>query len=206
MCYSPEVSIGTVVFIGGISLYLWKRNHPLDRAIALMLLVVVVMQALEFFLWLNLRCGPVNDALTMLIPVVLFLQPVALNAIAASYNTGWAFGYRELSYLYTFALAPILLWVYSHKKETGRDCTVVSPKGHLQWPRYTTKFGPILEGLYYFGITYPFITLKNVPFALTYAATSSVSYHMARKYEKPAWGSLWCHAANIQAILAVLLN
>jgi hypothetical protein len=55
--YNARVSLGTFLFVAAAAAFLWGRDRGIDRALALMLLTIALIQLLEWGLWTNLSCG-----------------------------------------------------------------------------------------------------------------------------------------------------
>ena len=204
MCYSAEVSIQTFLFVSIICGFLWYRNTGSDRPIALILFVVVLMQLLEYGLWENLDCGFINKNLTSMIPILLFLQPILINLIVWFFKAGWAPGYLVIA-LVSSAFLPYKL--YEAWANYG-GCVKVGAGNHLEWVGVPdqTMSGVIQRYLYYIALTYPIITLNNVPFALLFTGFSALSLmHSSWLFEK-TWPTVWCHYVNFLSIFALFMK
>lgn len=193
MCYDAKTSIGTFLFVGGISLFLWFRNKSSDRAIALILLVISSMQLLEFVIWTHLGPTPENKIASALIPILLYAQPLFIALIM------WIFkaGYSTNSYLVYGLLAffPIFLWTIS------TSYTTVSSTGHLEWNNQYPSFYLII---YYSSLLYLFLTLKNSFMGFTLFGAYIGSWLYYKYYYDRDWASMWCHAVNGAALVALL--
>jgi len=206
MCYDAKTSIGTFGFVAFISLYLWQRNNSLDRAISLILLVVVAMQLLEFIIWTHLGETTENRIASVLIPVLLYLQPLLIALIMWIFKAGW---YTESYKLIVYALVlclPILSIVfYNMMKEV--QYTVPGPNGHLMWayPNKMTLDILIILIIYYGLLAYLFITLKNPILSVSFLAGYTLSWFYYKIYYGKEFGSLWCHSVNGIALLSLSL-
>jgi hypothetical protein len=198
MCYDAPTSIATFAFMSAITLFLWRRNGPFDRAIGLILLVVAAMQLLEFVIWTHLGPNPVNQAATTLIPVVLYSQPLLIALILWLWKAGWFVeAYKYIFYGLLVCLPVVFAWMPSHFTQST---TGVGPTGHLAWPlRMNTVFVTIYNILMLFLI----LTIQKIPVA----AALTVSYIGSRfyysTYYKQEWPSLWCHAINLVGVVAL---
>lgn len=202
MCYSPEASIGTFLFVAAISAFLWARNHPLDRPIALIFLVVVVMQLLEFLIWISLESPEQLQILTKAIPFVLLLQPLLFMFIHWIYKSGWGIFYRE-AFLLLLILFPFALnHIYSELKGVVK----VGTSGNLEWPRGAYMWSPWINTMYWFFLIYGFGSLKNIPLSAAMVGGAYLSYSAFEKFRPEVWPSMWCHIVNSLSVLAVLLN
>lgn len=204
MCYSPEVSIGTFGFVVLGSAYLWVRNRPLDRGLAVLFGSIALMQLVEFVLWHVVdRCDDTNRLAGKLIPLALVIQPVLILWAAWKFDMGWAFGYKQLFWAGLAAAAYTLWNIYS--RDDGR-CVVVDANGHLTWPRYTYSIDSwITYLLYWGGIAYVQATLKNKLLAVLLIAAHMWSYRAAQAADG-GWPSVYCHTVNALVVLAILFN
>ena len=199
MCYNARLSGGTFLFVGLISAYLWTRNRGIDRALALMLLVVVFMQLLEWGLWMFPGCGVVNKVITAAIPLYLALQPVALNWIVGQAGAGWAGGYGTIAVVAAALMVPA---EFFYSLRNYGDCAYVDSAGHLVWKHV---FSSMLSWLvYYPAMIYPFATLRNIPFSILYLLFATLSHFKMKASHGASWPSLWCHFVNTLAAFAVL--
>jgi membrane-associated phospholipid phosphatase len=201
MCYNAEVSFGTFSFVAIIATFLWFRNSKTDRAIALILMVVVLMQLVEGMLWLHPECDAVNQHFSAMIPMLLYLQPLLINAIVAFYAAGWSSGHAIIALLFVGFLPFQFLQIY---KRFGK--CVIKTNGQLDWTPLIGKVNSIgiLPGfLYDVAMLFPFLTLKNQVFGISYAALSMISRTGFEGNYTQTWPSLWCHFVNGLSVLAI---
>jgi len=203
MCYSAEVSIGTFLFVEVICIFLWIRDRRIDRAMALILSVVVFMQFLEYLIWTNQECNAVNKSVTAVIPYYLLLQPVFISIILYTMKAGTGSLYLPI----IATSIPILL--LSTQLPSRGECIKVGECGHLDWnfddggitksPIGTT----ILVIWYFFALFYTVATLKGglAPFT---TAVLAISLFVSSVYYKRVWSSVWCHAVNAMAVVAII--
>lgn len=205
MCYNANVSFGTFAFVALVSSFLWLRNRDIDKAIALMLLVVAFMQLIEGALWLHPECDETRKQLSSSIPLVLYLQPLLLNAIVFLFAAGWGVGYRVLAIGFLCFLPFQLAIIRSHYG----SCVEPDAQGHLNWTPVgaTTDSAPlgILPMILYdLAMVYPFVTLKRPLFGLAYAGASIASRIKLGERNPATWPSLWCHFVNLLAVFALV--
>lgn len=207
MCYDAKTSIGTFGFVAFISLYLWQRNNSLDRAISLILLVVVAMQLLEFIIWTHLGETTENRIASVLIPVLLYLQPLLIALIMWIFKAGWyKESYKVIIYI-LIAFIPILSIIfYNMMKDT--QYTVPGPNGHLAWayPNKMTLDILIILVIYYGLLAYLFMTLKNPILSVSFLAGYTFSWFYYKIYYNTEFGSLWCHSVNGIALLSLFIT
>ena len=202
MCYNAQVSGGTFVFVSGICLWLWQRNQGIDRAIAGILFFIVVMQGLEWILWLNLDCDWINKLVSRLIHIYIAFQPVAANFLVWFYDAGWATGYGYLALL-SLLMVPVVAW--RSRKIQGK-CTKIGSSGSLEWPGVPGKGSDskLIRLVYYATLLYPILTLKNAFFSVAYSVSAAASLWYFQDRSETAWPSLWCHFVNLLSVFAVL--
>jgi len=201
MCYSAEVSFGTVGIVALIAIYHMTKARV---ALALILLLFVFMQAVEGVLWLHPSCDPVNRVASRMIPLVLAAQPLVFAAILlfSSYGLYPAL-YKGLLLLGLVGLPFYLQMVKTSCIREGAD-------GHLEWN--IQPFGELfpltthmLFTLYYYGaILLCTMTMRDPFLAASFSAMFIVSFWLIRDRYPRSWGSVWCHAINAIALLSLL--
>jgi len=204
MCYNAPVSFGTFFFALAICGILWIRNKGLDRPIGLILLVVALMQLVEGFLWLTPDCTTQNKVLSSLIPLVLFLHPLLINAIVAWFSAGWGIGYGAIAIGF---LCFLPFQLYRIIQQYGA-CITQDANGQLDWSPVlgptTDPIGLLPTFLYDIAMIYPFVTLKNPFFGFLYGGLSLVSRIGLNTVYPRTWPSLWCHFINLLGVFALL--
>jgi hypothetical protein len=213
MCYSAEVSFGTVGIVALIAIYHMTKARV---ALALILLLFVFMQAVEGVLWLHPSCDPVNRMASRMIPLVLAAQPPVFAAILlfSSYGTSPA--------LYKGILLLGLVGLPFYLQTVKTSCIREGADGHLEWN--IQPFGELsasgersasgellplttntLFTLYYYGaILLCTVTMRDPFLAASFSAMFIVSFWLIRDRYPRSWGSVWCHAINAIAILSLL--
>jgi len=201
MCYDAPTSIGTFAFVSAITLFLWRRNGPCDRAIGLILLVLASMQLLEFVIWTHQ--GPtdeaVNRAATTLIPILLYCQPLLFALILWIWKAGW---FVELyKYIFYGLLACLPLFILYIPQILTRPVTHKGVQGHLEWP--LSHNIRVIEICYYILTSVLLITIKKIPVAIALLTGSIASSFYYETYYKQEWKSMWCHAINLIGVVAL---
>jgi hypothetical protein len=219
MCYSAEVSFGTVGIVALIAIYHMTKARV---ALALILLLFVFMQAVEGVLWLHPSCDTVNRMASRMIPLVLAAQPLVFAAILlfSSYGTSPA--------LYKGILLLGLIGLPFYLQTVKTSCIREGADGHLEWN--IQPFGELsasgersasgelsassellplttntLFTLYYYGaILLCTVTMRDPFLAASFSAMFIVSFWLIRDRYPRSWGSVWCHAINAIAILSLL--
>ena len=201
MCYSAEVSFGTVGIVALIAIYHMTKARV---ALALILLLFVFMQAVEGVLWLHPSCDPVNRMASRMIPLVLAAQPLVFAAILLGSSLGTA------PTLYKGILLLGLIGLPFYLQHMKTSCIHAGADGHLEWN--IQPFGELLPvtthtlfTLYYYGaILLCTVTMRDPFLAASFSAMFIVSFWLIRDRYPRSWGSVWCHAINAIALLSLL--
>jgi len=172
------------------------------------------MQLVEYFLWINQQCTSTNKAISSLVPILLYLQPLLFALISWKWNAGFGHYTPYIFYGWLLALFPALLYM----KSMGLfdHCIVKGCNGHLDWnigsftDIFTEKPQTVLTLLfpvmYYATLLYVFGTLKDTKLAVLFLGISFVTFLTSIHIFKETWGSVWCHSVNGAAVLAFLLS
>jgi hypothetical protein len=208
MCYDATTSFGTFAFVAVVSGYLWVRGRGIDRVIALILLVVVLMQAVEGVLWLlPEECNESRKMLSAFIPVLLYCQPLLINAIVGSLGAGFLD-----SRIYLGIAAVLLVFLPVQLMRIGSKfgaCVVQDRDGHLDWSpvavvtSYPSFIGLLPTVLYDLAMVLPLLTLRNPVFGILYVIAASVSRLGIGYVYAQTWPSVWCHFVNALAVIGV---
>lgn len=204
MCYSAEVSFGTVGIVALIAIYHMTKARV---ALSLILLLFVFMQAVEGVLWLHPSCDPVNQVASRMIPLVLAAQPLVFAAILLFSDLGTAPALYKGILLLGLAGLPFYL------QRMNTTCIHAGADGHLEWN--IKPFGELsapltthtLFTLYYYGaILLCTVTMRDPFLAAAFSAMFVVSFWLIRDRYPRSWGSVWCHAINAIALLSLLAS
>ena len=78
MCFDSTTSITTfsISMISSIYLYYMEKNNKNNKLFSIVLILIGLMQLLEYFLWKNQKCNKTNHNLSLLIIVLITLQPI----------------------------------------------------------------------------------------------------------------------------------
>jgi hypothetical protein len=205
MCYSPESSFGTFIFVLIICLYLWTKGNNIQKTLAIMLLFIALMQILEGFLWLNLKCTNINKLISSFIPILLYLQPLIVIGTIYMFDTGFLSPiiYKSLIAIWLLSLPLFINWI---KNGFGK-CTTVGPKGHLAWPFANSddNSNVFVSGLYNILLAIGFITLKTEWYGFFYVIMAAIGHFVSRQMYGHSWSSIWCHFVNVLAIGALFI-
>jgi hypothetical protein len=208
MCYSAKSSmigytLGTV-----FSILLYKYGDKYDKHIALFSLVFVQIQLAEFFMWIDQKCGKLNDIATRFANLIIYLQPLSIILGAVLFKT------TKIPKSILFILLIFLFIVFIRQLVYNliyikQLCSKQSYKGHLNWDFINKRIGkPYLENkiefiIYFSLMLLTWLFLYNIKKGLLIfiLLTIFVIYSGIRIKNKKLnvlqqWESVWC----IQAV------
>jgi len=201
MCYSAESSGGTFLFVLVVAAFLaFGKGKP---AIALVLIVLASMQALEYIIWSSTpACTPLNYAASSAIPVVLALQPTLIALVLWVFDAGTASPhlYRGLFYFLCAATAVIAVYTLRNPRSS---CVAPSSAGHLDWG-LESSFFLAFQAAYYPVMSFLMLSLKPWTLGATLFAVYFLSWVYYRIRYPKEWPSLWCHGINAGAAVALV--
>jgi len=204
MCYSPMSSFGTFLFVFCICIFLWIRGNKLRKAISIILFTISLMQLLEGFIWLNIKCNHINKILSLFIPIILYFQPLIILGTVYYFKVGLLSNifYKNLLLIWVFFLPFFIYWI----KDIIGKCTTIGKNGHLVWPKPPNSITTTIMGLMYsVFIVIGFITLNTPWYGIFYFIISAISYCISKDKYGSSWSSMWCHFVNILAAGALFI-
>lgn len=205
MCYSPSSSFGTFLFVLTICIFLWMKGNKIQKAVAIILFTVSLMQLLEGFIWLNIKCNKMNKLLSLFIPILLYFQPLIIVGAVYYFKAGILSNiiYRNLFLLWVFFFPFFVYWI----KDIVGKCTKIGKNGHLEWPAQPVSIKTVIMNLMYtLFIAIGFITLNTPWYGIFYFVISMISYFVSRDRYGRSWDSMWCHFVNILAVGSLFIK
>lgn len=210
MCYSAQVSIRTFSVVSAVCIFLLLRGKGIDHAVAALLFFIGFMQLFEYILWTNQECNTANKFISSIIPTYLFFQPAVVAFIVWKMNAGWGTLYPYI------ILGSVLLFPFFIKNQniSEIDCIKKGQSNHLDWglKRQNDIFNKEITPLnlfgsltYYISMLYVFATLKNKTLSSLFVSFYSLSWIISNILYKEVWGSIWCHAVNGMAVVALFV-
>lgn len=215
MCWNKEVSIATFVLaIIGV-IYLYKRNGPNDRWVAIFAATVAMIQLAEFFMWSDTSCGTINKYASMFALLILAMEPL-MNMIGGIYFSTTPYKsilkYMLLAYI-LFIIFYFLTQIY--RKETvwcGTSACPPNPinsfaidKGcNLEWYFLKNKNNK-LGIIWILFLMLPFLTMTPHYQGIILFILGFVTFYMAHIINNVAIGSLWCWLAIIVIYVKILM-
>lgn len=199
MCYSAESSGGTFLFVCAIALLLLVQGKT---AIALILVVLASMQILEYVIWTQTpACTPANYVASSLIPFILALQPTLIALILWVSKEGGSASqhiYRALFYFSAIAVVAVLGYMAMYP----RPSCVKPENGHLNWDLEDRFFTPF-QLFYHIVMSVLVLTIRPPLLGIGLFAVYAGSWVYYKLNYPDTWPSLYCHAINAGAVLAL---
>lgn len=210
MCWSFEVSLGTLIFATLGSLYLFNRNRSNDRFYAYFIFVISLMQGADALAWFSINNSLPNlNKYSSILARILIAAQIPL-IYWYLYKTTFDKKYLNVctNFIGYFIYVAYIIWkdypkfAITTKNNCNNDC-------HLEW-----SWLPPLNKLNYWLVfllygsllLYPLITIedKRRPIMILIPVLTLL-YSLYKYRETKIWGSYWCSAINIWIIAAILI-
>ena len=206
MCYNKEASITVFIYSVTLTFFLWNRNYPNDRFMALISLAVAALQFTEFLIWTDQKCNKLNHYATIATHIIIMLQPLCVLAAAYYYNN--TIISKDLLLL---PAAAYLYWLFYYVNKLLKHkplyCTKPDKDGYLDWSNQERYWGN-RERLMYFLPLIIFLLMKNKLYGYyVFALLVSIMTISIKKigYNSP-WASVWCFFGNSLPLYTLILG
>ena len=207
MCYSAESSL-TAFIIGTAagSYLLFKSKDRTNKFIGLFLIIVNLMQLLEYFMWIDQKCKKLNEIASKLVNLVLTLQLISLTYGAYIFKISYLPN-NILIIISVLLILKLCEQLYQNFFNNNYSwCTRPNEDNSLQWANHNKSKNKIGEIIYYliFVLTPVFFKdrIKGVLFFLLLAAS-----WLYNRYEN--WdtsNSRWCYYSAFTPLFFILLE
>jgi hypothetical protein len=221
MCFNEKTSL----LAGGAGLtsaiYLLLRNRPggEDLSTGLLILVVCVIQFIEWKLWQDTTCSNKNKKYSKILMWTIILQPVVYTLLTYINRRHFGISKNNFATVGLIALVYTMIGLYSiysiHKSDIT-NCTQTKC-GHC---RLSWGFMEILhkiKPLFYYLLAIGYIVVfASSP--LSYSlfrtrilqgillASIALSWHYDKLHVASIWGSLWCFLSVFYGIIYILFT
>ena len=208
MCYDAKSSMNGFLIGGAASLYLlFFSNDPTYKHMGCFFIFVVLMQLLEYFIWIDQDCNKnYNDIASRFIAPVLNAQVLAIVLGAYILNTTILPRY-VLKYASLLVFISLLyVCIDTFYIDNREFCTKPNEDGHLQWDKYSdhvTIYGEF--GYLLIFILVPFL-LKNIKLGILLLIIGGYALINTQYANKHSWNSKWCFYAAYIPTLFVVIN
>ena len=237
MCFDAKTSLLTFSVSVTTAIYLFYQSFK-DRSknskfFSVVIILIGLMQLLEFFIWSNQTCDNTNHNLSLLILVLITLQPIVglnyYNYLFKSFDQHYVTMYSIIYGLFTTYILKHLKKIKQCSKPTKESC-------RLHWDsfkKFVTLFSKQSCWLFfilYFGpqLLMGFDLIKNKTntvmkypirhffLPVTFLATLFYVCYERNLLKKmildpsiylehtDAWGSMWCFMAAFLGIISIL--
>lgn len=237
MCFDAQTSLSTFSISILTSSYLYylslKEKSKNTRFFSIVIILIGLMQLLEYFIWKNQECNMTNHSLSLLVLVLITIQPILglnyYNYLFKSFNQTMVIVYSFAYIILTTCIIKKLNKVKQCSKPTKESC-------RLHWDSFKkfVKHFPkniiLLFFVLYFGpqLLMGFDLMKNhtkdilkypirhgflpITFLITLVYVSMQKSITKKMLIEPtiylehtdAWGSMWCFMAVFLGIVSVL--
>ena len=207
MCYSSESSINSFIIGGTASIYLLLSKDKNYKHVGLFFLSVILIQLLEYFMWIDQNCGWLNSFASRSIMLVLCLQIVTI------FLGGYLFNTLNIPkpYLFNILIISIISSLYislpAFFDNTLIWCTKPNENNSLQWANRDKNF--FYENLYiiYYALflILPFLFKKKWLFLLI-LIFGIITFIFNRYPNFNSSNSRWCYYSAYLPLLFVSLE
>jgi hypothetical protein len=195
MCWSAEVSLNTFLSGALLTTVIYLLN-PNDIFAIVFILSFLIMQLLEYFIWINIKEKGKLRFYGFLTFLLIFLQPILLLHITQNYN-----------YIILYIMLQLSALIFSLIFFNNIEFLFlphVAKNGHLAWNWsnshiYITIFS-IIYLIFYLSTIY--IYTNPLIFILLVIAFIYSLYNYLRFYTA---ASMWCWVANILITIYLIL-
>lgn len=212
MCWSFEVSLGTLAFVAAGSVYLYLRNHHNDRFYAVYIFIISLMQGTDAMAWYSIdRSMPELNHLSAVLSSILINAQIPLIYGYLSATTKNS-RYYPIFVVSTMYLLYSIYYVFHDNEAKGYKVTVNEncKECHLSWSwlrPFTTNSQWLLAAmfvLYSLGVLYPLFTTRDKRNVWMIFIWFMTLFYAVLKYANTReWGSYWCSIVNIWVLVAI---
>ena len=211
MCFSANASITSFIFATTISIILFVIGTSTLKCLSIFSIYVAIMQLIEYILWKNIKCNKINQFITKLIPIYLYLQPIVLLALIYYYDIS----YIQQKYILYILLGYLVIFciiAYNIIKLNRKVCSFIHNKS-LIWGSLRKKFNYICSNalehvyqyyIYYIGLSIMLFIKEDCIYPIIYSSLSMLSY-LYNAYKRYEWHSYWCYSVNMIPLVLLIV-
>lgn len=156
MCWNAEVSATFAIVEWTGLLWLWRRNLPLDRPLAIAASPIAAQEALQWLLWEHISLNPTNCDRVNLIGSFFIRQITGLVPVVwvwfAQHRAGPSSLGRRLLGLTVAFVALRNIMIFHSFYFLSPLCTTIGPGHHQAWPPYLGRhesLQPLLDIVFF---------------------------------------------------------
>ena len=224
MCFNSGTSLATFIFGITCAFYLLHRgikyNHTRSFLAGILLFVVAPMQLLEYFLWENQDNKNINSIVSIMIFILIALQPLIFYYFALKYkNKELKKNYRNINNILItiFIIISLYLLYVLIRNKNSLYSTKDKNSCRLRWDAFVKLYYKefILFLLFLAFYLYLFFfngiykskdlnfKLQDIYLVVTLIIAILFSVYYKGKYFFFIFGSLWCFLVVFYGILAI---
>jgi hypothetical protein len=236
MCFDAKTSLLTFSVNVTTAIYLFyqsfKDKSKIGKFLSVVVILIGLMQLLEFFIWRNQKCNNTNHNLSLLILVLIPLQSIVslnyYNHLYESFNQHYVTMYSIMYGLFTIYILKHLKEIKQCSKPTKESCrlhwdsfknfvTLFSTQS--TWLFFILYFGPHM--LMYYDLINKTKDVMKYPvrhffLPVTFLVTLFYVCYERNLFKKmvldpsiyldhvDVWGSMWCFMAAFFGIVSIL--
>jgi hypothetical protein len=131
MCHSPESSIFNYIIVLGLAAGLAYFGDATDQHVALLFATLIHMQLAEYFMWMDQKCGQLNQLATYFAYFTLWVQSLSALLGGLWLQTIQIPFIPAIGFAGIFTLFMTIQW-FRLVLKPGKRCSLPSPK-NLMW-------------------------------------------------------------------------
>lgn len=204
MCYSAESSLNSFIICTIASIYLLNTKSDVNKHIGVVFITVGSMQFLEYLMWIDQKCGILNNFASKMVTIVLLTQILAIVVGGYLFNTVIV-SKTILYYISIFIIALIVANLYNNFVYDKRKwCSKTNKYNNLEWDKYNESWYIIKIIYCLIVICYPFLLSIEKWKGILVGFLGFITL-LYTKMTLPPSGSRWCYfAAYVPVIFCIL--
>lgn len=173
------------------------------------------MQLIEYILWKNIKCNKINQFVTKLIPLYLYLQPIVLLTCIYFYNISYI-QRKYILYILSGYIIIFCVMAYNIIKLNKKMCSFIHNKS-LVWgslrKKIKKKFGYIYSNtleyvyqdyIYFIGLGLMLLIKQDYIYPIIYYSLTFLTYRY-NAYKRYEWHSYWCYSVNMIPLILLIV-
>lgn len=204
MCYSAESSLISFLIGGMSTLYLLKSNNNTNKYIGLFLFSVVLIQFLEFLMWIDQKCGILNSIASRSIALVLSLQIYVIFLGGYLYDT--LIIPKKILKILLIPMTIVFIYMSSYSYFDKRKwCSKPNSDRSLLWAN-REDVHIIFTYIYYLVFAIMPFLLKELWKGLLIFTLGLISFLITRYKSSGTSNSRWCYYSAFTPLIFVILD
>ena len=202
MCYSAESSIKNYAIGIAPLIPLFIYGNKYDKHFVVVIFFVIQIQLLEYFMWIDQKCGIINKIATITANFQLMLQPFFILLSGYIFQTFDILDNNLILIMSSYLLVGSIMLLYRYSKMDFRKdiCSKPDENGNLIWYFIKNKlfkneivahlFSTIPYLIFFIGSWFYLKDNKIGTFIILLFSITFISHTLY--YGKDKWQSTWC--------------